>query len=207
MPTAGGEAVRLTDSGSCTAPAWSPDGATLAFAHLAHDTPGVPFTRRVGLVDFAAPRTSVRFPVDHTDVGVAAAWFLDGTWLAAIGETRSPVGINRLIRLDLGSGEASVLTADLDRNVMGGGPGYPGAYSARDRTVGSGSACATEAGPPCVPSTPPAVPVNTAATSWVTGPSSADCPWPEAQLSYACRTLRCRRRSSPSTRPPAPPSS
>lgn len=126
MPTAGGEAVRLTDSGSCTAPAWSPDGATLAFAHLAHDTPGVPFTRRVGLVDFAAPRTSVRFPVDHTDVGGPLLWSPDGTWLAAIGETRSPVGINRLIRLDLGSGEASVLTADLDRNVMGGGPGYPG---------------------------------------------------------------------------------
>lgn len=126
VPTSGGEAVRLTNSGSCTDPAWSPDGATLAFAHLDHHTPRLPFTRRVGLVDLAAPRTSVRFPFDQTSAGGPLLWSPDGEWLAAIGETRTPVGINRLVRLDLGSGESSVLTADLDRNVMGGGPGYPG---------------------------------------------------------------------------------
>src|SRR5258708_11662752 len=34
IPTAGGEAVQLTQSGHDTSPAWSPDGKTLAFLSL-----------------------------------------------------------------------------------------------------------------------------------------------------------------------------
>lgn len=126
VPVSGGEAVRLTDSGNCTHPAWSPDGTTLAFAHVDQDEQRVPFTRRVGLVDLTAPRTSVRFPFSQTGMGGPLLWSPDGAWLVAVGETRTPVGINRLLRLDPDSGEITPLTAGLDRNVMGGGPGYPG---------------------------------------------------------------------------------
>ena len=122
----GGDAVRVAADGQCSAPTWSPDGAILAFAQMAPDHGGRGFALRVGLVDTVAPQESVRFPFAASGVGGPLAWTPDGASVIAIGDVRVRVGLNRLVRLDLDDGSATVMTAHVDLNVMGGGPGYPG---------------------------------------------------------------------------------
>ena len=118
--------VRLTDDGQCGDPVWSPDGRTIAFTQSVTGMDGMRSARRVGLVDLADPRRSVRFPFAGTGVGGPLTWTPDGDSVIAIGDLEARVGLDRLVRLDVADGSATVLTGDLDRNVMGGGPGYPG---------------------------------------------------------------------------------
>jgi dipeptidyl aminopeptidase/acylaminoacyl peptidase/CubicO group peptidase (beta-lactamase class C family) len=108
-------------------PAWAPEGTKLAFAAAidphadlttrapvyvldAHDTKATPML--VGLADGAAG------PV---------VWTADGTGLLVVGHRGEPVGHAGLLRVPLGGGAVTDLAASLDRNVMPGGPGYPGA--------------------------------------------------------------------------------
>ncbi|RZT66457.1 dipeptidyl aminopeptidase/acylaminoacyl peptidase [Microcella alkaliphila] len=126
VPVAGGPSERLTTEGQCGSPAWSPDGATIAFAQSGVEVDGTRFARRVGLVDLTRPRESVRFPFTATGVGGPLTWTTDGASVIAIGDLEVGVGLNRLVRLDAADGAATVIAGDLDRNVMGGGPGYPG---------------------------------------------------------------------------------
>ncbi|MFC7430507.1 MULTISPECIES: S9 family peptidase [unclassified Agrococcus] len=129
---ADGHVERLTVEGHCTDPAWSPDGATIAFAQSGVEVDGHPLARRVGLVDVAAPRSSVRLPFAANAVGGPLAWMPDGAAVVAIGDLATRVGHGRLVRLDVADGSATILAEGLDRNVMGGGPGYPGGAPAFD---------------------------------------------------------------------------
>lgn len=121
-----GEPLRLTNDGQCGNPTWSPDGATIAFAQTIIGMDGVRFARRVGLVDLSDPGSSVRFPFAATGVGGPLVWTPEGASVIAIGDLETRVGLNRLVRLDVADGSATIVTGDVDRNVMGGGPGYPG---------------------------------------------------------------------------------
>ncbi|MDX6260784.1 MAG: hypothetical protein QOH84_2472, partial [Kribbellaceae bacterium] len=111
-------------------PAWSPDGTKIAFgAATAPDADLKP--------------TAPAYVLDATDekaepvqVGLAEGlagpvlWTADGTELLIVGNLSGPVGHAGLLRLTLDSGELVNLAATLDRNVMPGGPAYPGALPA-----------------------------------------------------------------------------
>ncbi|WP_214401568.1 serine hydrolase [Pseudonocardia lacus] len=115
----------LTDGRGTGAPAWSPDGTTLAFtgpvgadADLRHRTP-------VQLLTVDGPHARPR-PVAFTDgVAATADWAPDGSLLVT-GWSGDPAGHARLFRLGVDSWEVTDLTGGLDRNVMPGGVGYPG---------------------------------------------------------------------------------
>ncbi len=66
------------------------------------------------------------------------------------------VGHSRLLRLELASGSVTDLAASLDRNVMPGGPAYPGGLAGRSPATRSCSASATAAAPTCTPYRSPA---------------------------------------------------
>lgn len=108
-------------------PAWSPDGTRLAFSAV------------TGADRDLRPRVPV-YVVDATDtaadseqvgladgVGGPVIWTADGAALLVVGRADGPVGHAGLLRIPLDGGDPVNLAAPLDRNVMPGGPGYPGA--------------------------------------------------------------------------------
>jgi dipeptidyl aminopeptidase/acylaminoacyl peptidase/CubicO group peptidase (beta-lactamase class C family) len=143
------ECRQLTSGdGDAGAPAWSPDSARLAYGATTSDT-GRTFVAPayVLAVDDPAPE-AVGLP---DGVCEAVTWLDDAVVVAGTTDTRvGHIGLF-LLRTD---GEPVHLTAALDRNVMTGGPAYPGAlprpggdgilFCARDRgcthlyTVGLG---------------------------------------------------------------------
>lgn len=126
VPAGGGTAIRLTDSGYCTDPSWSPDGTVLAFAQMRRGTMDHSPVQEVGLVDPDGPISSVRFPWTETGISGPLTWTSDGSSVVAIGRLTNDIGHENLVRLDLKSRAVRVFGEALDRNVMGGGPGYPG---------------------------------------------------------------------------------
>ena len=133
-------ACRQLTSGDWNAsePAWSPDSTRLAFA--AATAPDADLTPRspVYLLDLgdAAPEPVLAGLADGNASGVT--WTPDGSALIVVGHPGAPAGHARLLRLPLGGGAVTDLAAPLDRNVMIGGPGYPGArpqFTADGRTL------------------------------------------------------------------------
>jgi dipeptidyl aminopeptidase/acylaminoacyl peptidase/CubicO group peptidase (beta-lactamase class C family) len=108
-------------------PAWSPDSAKLAFA--AATAPDADLTFRapvyvLDVADVAATPVLVGLP---DGAGGPVTWSADGSALLIVGTVGPPTGHNGLLRIPLSGGEAADLAAPLDRNVMPGGPAYPGA--------------------------------------------------------------------------------
>lgn len=111
---------------SAVGPAWSPDGEQLVCtaamgddADLTHHS--APYVLNPA-DDRAAPRR-----VGAADGFVStASWTADGTALLVVEHAPGPSGPARLVRLPF-TGRPEILTAGLDRNVMVGTPGYPGA--------------------------------------------------------------------------------
>ncbi len=110
------------------APAWSPDGKQLAFpAAMAPDRDLV-FSLPVYVV--AADGTTDPQPVALVDsAGLAVSWTPDGSGLLAVAmdPDKGIAAHAHLMRVAHDSGDVVDLAASLDRNVMPGGPGYPGA--------------------------------------------------------------------------------
>ena len=108
-------------------PAWSPDSARLAFAAAMAPDADLRARTPVYVLDVTGEPTRPE-PVGLSE-GFAGPvlWTADGSALLVVGMVGAPVGHARLLRVPLDGGRPTDLTADLDRNVMPGGPGYPGA--------------------------------------------------------------------------------
>jgi len=112
------------------APTWSPDSRWLAYpASVSADTALDPASAPM-LVAVGDPES---FPTAPERVGdgrwlVGALQFTsDALSLLMVGRLDTEVGHNRLLRVWLDGAPPLELTAGLDRNVMLGSPGYPGA--------------------------------------------------------------------------------
>ncbi|WP_327000876.1 serine hydrolase [Dactylosporangium sp. NBC_01737] len=108
-------------------PAWSPDGTQLAYtaatAPDADRTMHTPVYVRSATDPAAPPRLAGL--ADGTAGPVV--WTAGGDALLVVGFPGRPTGHAHLLRVPLDGGPVSSLSAALDRNVMPGGPGYPGA--------------------------------------------------------------------------------
>ncbi|MBM6404541.1 serine hydrolase [Phycicoccus sp. CSK15P-2] len=121
-----GRVRQVTDGPEDAAsPAWSPDGGRLAFVRGVGDAPDVTLRSAAHVVavdEPGAPRV-----VGSVDGTVSAVSFTaDGTGLLVVGRPSGSVGHEHLVRVALHGDTRARLTASVDRNVMPGGPAYPG---------------------------------------------------------------------------------
>jgi dipeptidyl aminopeptidase/acylaminoacyl peptidase len=139
--------VQLTEGfRQAGSPAWSPDGSQLAF---------------VGEVDLDSDRTfrSAVFVVPANQAGAdpvlvgpatgmagTVSFTPDGEQLLVVGTIDTAPGLLGLLRVPLDGGEPVDLAAPLDRNVMPGAPGYPGALPTPTRDGKSVLFCARDGG-------------------------------------------------------------
>ncbi|MEU7182052.1 MULTISPECIES: S9 family peptidase [Streptomyces] len=141
---ASGEIRQLTSGGHHAGqPAWSPDGAALAYPSAVGDDADLTGASAAYVVAVAADEPAPRRIGPATGRTGAVVWFPDGTALLTVGRTTTGIGHFELLRQPLDGSAPEPLSAALDRNVMPGGPGYPGAlpqfhgddivFCARDR--------------------------------------------------------------------------
>ncbi|MFF1612757.1 serine hydrolase, partial [Amycolatopsis sp. NPDC058278] len=105
-------------------PAWTPDGSLLAFP--AGPDPDSDLTFRSGAY-VVEPGGDPRPVGSGEGMCGTVAWTADAAALLVVGRRDTAPGHLGLLRIPLDGGETTDLAASLDRNVMPGGPGYPGA--------------------------------------------------------------------------------
>ncbi|MFI9503492.1 serine hydrolase [Nocardia sp. NPDC052566] len=110
-------------------PAWSPDGTRLVCTDSLVDDDD-PSASAVRIADAAATRREPRRIGSASGTVSAVVWGGDGASLLAVATVDTEVRNNRLLRIPADGGESADLTAGFDRNLMPGGPGYPGALPA-----------------------------------------------------------------------------
>ncbi len=109
-------------------PAWSPDSTTLAFAAATEPDSATAPPCPVHTVDVTSSAARPRLVGLVGGMGGALTWTRDGSALLVVGRPDQRVGLEQLLRIPLAGGEVVDLAAPLDRNVMQGGPAYPGAW-------------------------------------------------------------------------------
>ncbi|MGI5286469.1 S9 family peptidase [Nonomuraea polychroma] len=105
-------------------PAWSPDGTLLAYASATGPDADLALTSGAHVVDAETGLT--RAVGDGKGWIGGVSWFPDVSALLATGSTAVRIGHTQLLRLPLDGGEPVDLAGALDRNLMPGGPEWPG---------------------------------------------------------------------------------
>jgi dipeptidyl aminopeptidase/acylaminoacyl peptidase/CubicO group peptidase (beta-lactamase class C family) len=105
-------------------PAWSPDSTRLAFGAATAPDADLRATAPLYVLDVTDPRATPELVALPDGIAARVTWAGEET-LLVVGTVDSPPGHDRLLKVR--GGEVTDLTAALDRNVMAGGPAYPGA--------------------------------------------------------------------------------
>jgi dipeptidyl aminopeptidase/acylaminoacyl peptidase/CubicO group peptidase (beta-lactamase class C family) len=113
-------------------PAWSPDGAQLAFSAARDSDADLTFRSGAYVLDVTARIAEPRLIGSGEGMAGPVGWTADGQALLVVGRADTAVGHLGLLRVPLDGGATVDLAASLDRNVMPGGPGYPGALPQLD---------------------------------------------------------------------------
>ncbi|MDR1387411.1 MAG: serine hydrolase [Propionibacteriaceae bacterium] len=119
---------QLTDGDNhASAPAWSSDGASLAFAARPAGQPDTSLVAALYLIDPHDPKAQPRLVgLAEGLAGLVATGPDPDHWLV-VGWAEAPSGQAGLLLVDSTSGQVRDLARALDRNVMPGAPAYPGA--------------------------------------------------------------------------------
>jgi len=118
---------QLTDGDHAGQPAWSPDGSTLAFTRKVGDDSDLTFRTAVHLLDVTDPKAAPRVVSFEYGIAGTVSYAANGQSLLVVGHLGLSLGHSHLVSVPLDGGTPVVLTRNLDRNVMPGGPAYPGA--------------------------------------------------------------------------------
>ncbi|MBO0831112.1 MAG: serine hydrolase, partial [Actinobacteria bacterium] len=108
-------------------PAWSPDSGKLAFAAATAPDADLNMRAPVYVLDVADVTATPELVGLPDGTGGPVTWSADGSALLVVGTQGPPTGQAGLLRIPLTGGPVVDLAAPLDRNVMPGGPAYPGA--------------------------------------------------------------------------------
>jgi dipeptidyl aminopeptidase/acylaminoacyl peptidase len=117
-------------------PAWSPDGRWLAYPAATAPDADLTGESEAYVLEVATG--------EHRQVGPAGGmagpltWTPAGDALVVVGRQQVRPGHALLLRVPVAGGEVTELAAGFDRNIMPGGPGYPGGlpqYAAHGRTL------------------------------------------------------------------------
>ncbi|MCA2214219.1 serine hydrolase [Jidongwangia harbinensis] len=128
LDVATGRCRRVTDGDwHAGEPAWSPDSAWLAFPAATAPDADVRYRAPVYVLDVTDDTAAPAVAGLADGVGGPLAWPAGDDALLVVGHAGAPVGHAALLRVPLDGGPVTDLTAGLDRNVMPGGPAYPGA--------------------------------------------------------------------------------
>jgi len=118
-------------------PAWSPDSTRLAFAAAPDDDADISLRSSAFVLEVSTGRPPRRVGSGRGTAG-AVLFSADGQSVFVAGQTRVGVSQTSLLRLDLPAEDVDGtdidgvdVAASLDRNVMPGGPGYPGGLPQR----------------------------------------------------------------------------
>ena len=108
-------------------PVWSPDSAKLAFGAATAPDADLSYRAPLYTVDVSGGFAKPELAGLAGGLGAPAAWTPDGTALIVVGTAAVPFGHLRLLRVPFDpAASVTDLAGSLDRNVMPGGPGYPG---------------------------------------------------------------------------------
>ena len=122
-----GDCRQLTDGDHAGQPAWSPDGHTVAFTRKVGADSDLTFRTAVHLLDVDDAKAHPVVVAFEDGIAGTVSFTDDGESLLVVGHQELALGHAHLVRVPLDGGAPVDLTGHLDRNVMPGGPAYPGA--------------------------------------------------------------------------------